>query len=411
MSVEANRVEAELKFINLLLNFVRHMKEFQADLTDHNFQEIFDTIKEYYPIEEQYKNYKPEALRDFPGYQKIGQLIEENFINRKNHKERWTSLSKYLRTSLKKRVISSNGLFDCCASGEVIMDAFKSKEYTKTKKLCYYISLLGPYYTIYGMDSSEVILPTKYSNFDGDEIRVIPYSADHVVTISPVFEYESLFVQLQDKIKERFTGYKFIPYSTGVSSIEGISRRYMSEDDSAEDNRHKNNIYAALFGLKVKPRCRYRGDSNYGFFDWLKPLGNEELELYNLIKENIRITANGSGKVSIHKVWKLKSWKRLPIALNLGGMWGIDFIEILDLTSPQNVIVTAGERKTPDICTYSIENGNLVFNEHLFFEIKQVTDAELTVIMHINIPFGTPDNSPPVFELVYNTLTELEALL
>ena len=92
-------------------------------------------------------------------------------------------------------------------------------------------------------------------------------------------------------------------------------------------------------------------------------------------------------------------------------MRGIDFIEILDLTSPQNVIVTAGERKTPDICTYSIENGNLVFNEHLFFEIKEVTDAELTVIMHINVPFGTQDNSAPVVELIYNTLTELKGLL
>lgn len=386
------------------------MKEFQADLADHNFQEVFDTIKEYYPIEQQYKNYKPEALRDFPGYQKIGQLIEENFVNKKNYKERWTSLSKYLRTSLKKRVVSTNGLFDCCASGEVIMDEFKSKEYTKTKKLCYYISLLGPYYTIYGMDSSDVVLPTKISNFESDEIRVVPYSAEHVVTISPVFEYETLFVQLQNKIKERFTGYKFIPYSTGISSIPGISWRYSSEDDSAEDNRHKNNIYAALFGLKVKPKCRYRGEKNYGFFDWLKPLSVEELELSNLIKENIRITANDSGKVSIHKVWKLKSWKKLPVEPNLGGMWGIDFIEILDLTSPQTVIVTAGDRKTPSSCAYSIENGKLIFNEHIFFEIEHVTNAQLSVIMHINLPFGTQDHSAPVVELFYNVLTELGSL-
>jgi len=242
-------------------------------------------------------------------------------------------------------------------------------------------------------------------------VRVIPYSADHVATISPVFEYEALFVQLQAKIKERFTAYKFIPYSIGVSSIKGISHRYMSEDDSAGENPHKNSIYAGLFGLKVKPRCMYRGDKNYGFVDWLKQLNDKELELSNLVKENIRITASGLGKVSIHKVWKLKSWKKLPLQLNLGGMWGIDFIEILDLTSPKNLIVIAGERKAPDICTYRIENGNLVFNENLFFEIKQVTDAELTVIMHINIPFGTLGNSAPVVELVYKTLTELEGLL
>jgi hypothetical protein len=350
------------------------MNEFQADFTDHNFQEIYDTVSKYYPVEEQYKNYTPEALRDFPGYQKIWQLVEENFGNKKNYKERWVPLSKYLKTSLKKRVISSNGMFDCCASGEVIVNEFKSKEYTKTKKLCYYISLLGPYYAIYGIDSSEVILPTKFSNFDGDEISIIPYSADHVVTTSPVFEYESLFVQLQDKIKERFPGYKFIPYSIGISAIEGISYRYRSEYDSPEEKIYMDNIYSGLFGLKVTPKCIHRGENNYGFVDWLKPLSDEELNLSNLIKANIQMTANGSGKVSIHKVWKLKNWKKLPVKFSSGGgMWGIDFIEILDLTSPQKVIITAGKRKAPNICTYYIENGNLVFNENLFFEIKQIT--------------------------------------
>jgi hypothetical protein len=387
------------------------MNEFQADFGDHNFQEIYDTIREYYPVGEEYKNYTPESLRDFPGYQKIWQLIDENFVNKKNYKGRWVPLSKYLKTSLKKRVVSSNGMFDCCASGEVIVSEFKSKEYTKTKKLCYFISLLGPYYAIYGIDSSEVILPTKFSNFNGDEISTIPYSADHVVTISPVFEYESLFVQLQNKIKEHFAGYKFIPYSIGISAIEGISYRYRSEYDSPEEKVYMDNIYAGLFGLRVTPKCIHRGEDNYGFVDWLKPLSDEELNLSDLIKANIQITANGSREVSIHKVWKLKSWKKLPLELNLGGMWGMDLIEILDLTSPQKVIISAGERKTPGTSTYYIDNGNLVFNEDLFFEIKQVTDAELTVIMHIKIPFGTQDNSAPVVELVYNALTELKGLV
>jgi hypothetical protein len=291
------------------------------------------------------------------------------------------------------------------------MDEFKSKEYTKTKKLCYYISLLGPYYTIYGMDSSDVLLPTTFSNFDGDEMRVIPYSADHVATISPIFEYESLFVQLQHKIKERFTGYKFIPYSIGVTSIDGISFRYMSEDDSAEDNRHNNNIYTALFSLKVKPRCRYRGDTNYGFVDWLKPLSDKEMELSNLVKENILMTASGSREVSVHKVWMLKTWKKLPLEFNLGGMWGIDLIEILDLTSPQKVIIVTGERKAPDISTYRIENENLIFNENLFFEIKKITETELNVIMHVDLSFESEAAVRPVVELVYNALTELKSLV
>jgi hypothetical protein len=110
-----SRIISPPKIISLLSNFVWNMKEFQADFTDHNFQEIFDTIKEYYPIEEQYKDYTPEALRDLAGYQKIWQLVEENFVNKKNYKERWVLLSKYLKTSLKKRVVSSNGMFDCCA--------------------------------------------------------------------------------------------------------------------------------------------------------------------------------------------------------------------------------------------------------------------------------------------------------
>jgi hypothetical protein len=92
-------------------------------------------------------------------------------------------------------------------------------------------------------------------------------------------------------------------------------------------------------------------------------------------------------------------------------MWGIDLIEILDLTSPQKVIIATRERKAPDISMYRIENKNLILNENLFFEIKKITGSELNVIMHVDLCFESEAAVRPVVELVYNALTELKGLV
>ncbi|AYB30931.1 hypothetical protein [Chryseolinea soli] len=383
------------------------MDEFKADLYDYDFQAIYDTIKEHYPIEEDHHHYTRETLKTFAGYKKIERLVGENFFDKKNYKTRWTDFQKFLKQSIDKKIDNTHTLANTCFSGNVTVDELITREYVKTKALRYFISVLGPYYSIYAVDHSEVKLPTKMSAYRNEETRIISYHADHVATVSPVFEYESSFVQLQTRIKERFPTYKFIPYEIGVSTIDGIS--VYSNVFGGDEDAHKDSIYRGLFGPLVAPKCALRGDKKYGFSEWLKPLSKAESEGLELLRQHIAQTASPSmqKQASIHKVWKIKHWKLLQVMHNPGGgLFGVSLTDIMDLTDPEKIICPAGIRNAPEISSYKMDGENLIFNEKLSYNILEVSPDELKVVMHVNIDAGPRSIRGALCELTYEPLTE-----
>jgi hypothetical protein len=236
-----------------------HLQPFKKQYHDYDFSAIHATIKEFHPIDSD-KRLTAKNIAASPGFKKIGALIEDNFVNKKNYKARWKKLNEFLNAEIKKPVRDTVSLSNCCYSGVVILENSKTGDIIRSKALHFYISLLGPFFSIHGIDSSTIILPIdpRYGNDTGH------FAATHAVMVSPAFEYESVFRSLEDKLKESFPGYSFVPYDVGMSTIKNIS-----VEDDLRDLRLLDTVYEGLFGQVAVHNCTWRGDRNYGLRAWL----------------------------------------------------------------------------------------------------------------------------------------------
>lgn len=264
-----------------MLNPRPRLRPFHNKYDNHDFQRIYDCIKEYYPIEDA-KRATPESIALTEGWKKMSALMNDNFVIQKNYRAKWSKFNQFLKKQIKKPVHSTMTLFNCCYSGEVVIEEIKGKDFIKHKKLEFYISVLGPFFSIIGVDSSIAFMPVD--SFFGPPLG--HFIAKHCVTIAPVFEYETQFKLLEEKIRESFPGYSFVPYEIGMSTIPNIS-----VDDDTYDRDINDSIYEGLFGEIALHDIVSRGDKRYGFTDWIKPFTKKELKLNDLIAQH---TTNAS---------------------------------------------------------------------------------------------------------------------
>ncbi|HEY8937857.1 MAG TPA: hypothetical protein VIM65_21680 [Cyclobacteriaceae bacterium] len=356
------------------------MRKFQTEYKDYNFQEIYDTIKTFYPIEEP-DRYTTETISSFPGFIEMSRLMEENFINQKNYRERWSKFNKHLKKSIKKPIRSTFTLSNCSYYGEVVLETIENNDYSRSKKLHFFISILGPYFSIYGIDSSSVKLPVQEH---GQEY--LQYDANHAVTVSPVSEYQTLFLSLEDSIREWFPGYLFIPYEIGMSTLKGISI-----EDEYQPTLHPNTIYEGMFGHIATPACESRGNASYGIEDWRKPLTAEEKRLADLISEHI-ITSSSAQEITLHKVWKLKHHNLLKSFQQSHNLFfGISHFDIIDLTDLNRAIVMEKNSIAPAELNYEIVNDSIAFPTNITLKIINLSEDVLSIMLHVDLQWE--DNS------------------
>lgn len=152
-----------------------------------------------------------------------------------------------------------------CYSGFITLKKENFKNLTYTKELHFFISLLGPYYTILGIDRSEVELEEVLPDLNGSEkIRDRVYNANQVITVSPHQEYKELFLILQNKILDYFPSLKYIPYEINRKKIKGISLVYPDCEAKV-----KGSVFSALFRPDDSFNSKTRGDTFFGFDEWL----------------------------------------------------------------------------------------------------------------------------------------------
>lgn len=350
------------------------LRPFRSKHDNHDFQRIYDTIKEYYPIENT-KRATTESIASTEGWQKMSALMNDNFVSQKNYRARWSKFNQFLKKQVKKPVRSTMSLFNCCYSGEVIVEEFKGKDFIKHKKLEFYISVLDSFFSIVGVDCSAVFM--SVDNHFGPTIEG-HYIATHCVTVSPVFEYETPFKLLEEKIREFFPGYSFIPYEIGMSVIPNIS-----VDDDTSNRDIIDSVYEALFGQIALHDALTRGDKRYGFNDWVKPFNQKESKLNDLIAQH---TANASKETTLHKVWKLQEHRRLDTFKPTGNiLFGSDLFDILDLTDTSKAIIVSSERHTPYEMEYTINSNVIELSEYFSLRITDLQNDSLTVNLVLNI--------------------------
>jgi hypothetical protein len=122
---------------------------------------------------------------------------------------------------------------------------------TRTKELHFFLSLVGPYYTIIGTDINVV-------KTEGRNLRSTNY-----LVVSPENEFAETFCLLCNKIENRFEGFRFIPFELCTQTIDGLDVYYSDEN--------LNTVFHALFNDHIDMTTQNTiGNEYFKSEDWIK---------------------------------------------------------------------------------------------------------------------------------------------
>ena len=366
----------------------------------HDFTTIEETIRSYYPIDSQENNPK-KNISDFADFDKINELIIENFIVQKNYRERWVKFKNFLKQELKKPVQETMIAVFPCYSGKVILKKEGNDTLIYRKELHFYVSLLGPYYSIIGLDSTDIFLQDFSSIYTQNGLT--PYTANHAITVSPYMEYQEQFTLLQAKIVEYLPSFKFIPFGICLRKMPG-----MPILDSYSKDPHKDSVFNALFRPDEILNVQKRGDSFFGTEEWLKVKRLDRLAIDEINQDFAKRSELVKTQETLHKVWKLESMNISPVTSMMGGGASInmDHMQVLDLSNPLCATFTTKENEVPVNTKYAITDNEIHFDgitaQEIKFLISSFMPNELKITIRLNIELkGGKKFDGDVFELVY----------
>ena len=216
------------------------------------WKEVSDTIKEFYPIGVDRESPDYEM---YTGLQKMGQIMEDNILDNKMYRKRWGGFLKIIRKDLNKsaeEVHSTTYGLRPGYSADLILERYEDDSLLRIKKLTFAVSLIGPFYSVCGID--ETFIRNKYHDYNGGG-----YHAINVITASPYEEFENEFNHLQRRIETHFKGYKFVPISMCLKMVEGLHHDFL------EAGTVYDALFNHLFNFYYSPFARYRGDEYYGY--------------------------------------------------------------------------------------------------------------------------------------------------
>lgn len=222
------------------------MLYFNSDKFD--FWEIYERIKYCYPIG--IKKDESSIYYSYPGLKELEDIIVENIHDAENCKSRWEDFVTELEKELGKEIIGTTYGQAPSFSSYVLLETATLENLTRTKELHFFVSLVGPFYSIIGQDNNTVTIEGKH------------YRSSNYLIISPENEFTEIFDDLCNKIEKRFQGFRFVPFEICRKTIEGLDVRYV-------DKPH-NSIFNALFNNHIDLNARTIGDSYFKHTDWIK---------------------------------------------------------------------------------------------------------------------------------------------
>lgn len=232
------------------------MKEyFSFDTEAYDYWPIIDTIKKYYPLGIE-KDDPMSSIKD-PSRKKLEEIIIKNIHEKSGLWAIYDNLHTDIVTDLNKEFIGTTYGQSPSFSGEVVLNKFENENVWYRKKLCFAISLIGHFYTIYGIDETAIKYPER-KNYS--------YYKINAVTTSPFEEFEIPFLYLQKKIEEKWQEYRLVPFYINKMYVRGLSVPQIQLDE--------NTIYHAPFNhllFYMDFNISKRGNESYGYESWLIP--------------------------------------------------------------------------------------------------------------------------------------------
>jgi hypothetical protein len=224
------------------------MLYFNSDKFD--FWKVYDAIKSFYHIG--IKKDESKMYFSYPGLKELENIIVDNIHNDKHFVERWDNFTKEIESEIGKEIIGTTYGQAPSFSSYVLLDTTSVDNLTRTKELHFFVSLVGPFYTIIGQDNNTVKLE-EHKN----------YRSTSYLVVSPENEFADIFKLLCDKIENRFRNFRFIPFELCKQIINGLDVRYSDEN--------LNSVFHALFNNHVDLTVwRKIGNDYFKSEDWIK---------------------------------------------------------------------------------------------------------------------------------------------
>jgi hypothetical protein len=208
------------------------------------YNEVYEIIKTYYPIGVAETSME---YHQHPGMIRMRELVWSK-MNHDGERRKWKDLVSSFEDQAEGTfgVTYEPGLLNYSYSGVVDLFIEEITFGKATRSICCQLSLIGPFYTIYGMDSAEIVLTEHLSAYFEPLIYFSPYSI-----------YEKWFKLIRHKIEEEYHA-KFVPYSVLKCRVPSLSI------PGAEVRFDKNaSVFQALFAIPDITNYRVYGDKSY----------------------------------------------------------------------------------------------------------------------------------------------------
>ncbi|MEM7510485.1 MAG: hypothetical protein AAF388_06105 [Bacteroidota bacterium] len=225
-----------------------------------NLWPIYDTIKKYYPIG---ISRDSEIYGEYEGMKELEEVLKEKNPKPRYYDNYWESFEQIVQQKIGFPLESTTDTQTPSFSAFLTIESFfptveerNVNQMALTTELHFCVSLLGPFYTVYGVRKG-VYLVKHRKRFQRQSLN-----ANIVNIVYPCGEFETPFLELNELILDQFDGYKFVPYSIFNMEIEGLQVHY------GEGLSRK--IYYALFNDSFNfhiPIVEEPG--HYGFQDWI----------------------------------------------------------------------------------------------------------------------------------------------
>ena len=210
------------------------------------YKQLGETIKTFYPAG--ISTHEPE-YHEFEGIKKLQEIIWEGIGVRKNIRN-WAEFVKRIGAKLNKEVNGTTYGSRPGYSADLILEEYEDDALIRIKKLSFAVSLLGPYYSMCGIDE------TTIKTLD-DEFRR-GYTAINVVTVSPFKEFEVDFLFIEQQINKKFKDYKIVPFEICMNFIKDVE----TLDSMGQEGTVYNALFNHLFNFYTHQHSR--GDRYYG---------------------------------------------------------------------------------------------------------------------------------------------------
>ncbi|MGY3053707.1 hypothetical protein ACVWYG_001908 [Pedobacter sp. UYEF25] len=220
----------------------------------HNFWPVYEAIRQYYPIGLEKNEYG--LYYKYSGIKELEKVVVEAIHGdgNKNYLG-WKTFCE--KVSSKQKLTYRGSTFGQAPSfsADFFLQDIDLPQFRRIKKLSVAISLIGKFFTIYGVDETIV----KECDENGRDLN---YRGVNVITASPYMEFRPHFLDLKQEVEKEFNGYKFLPFSIHLFVINGLEVRY--------SDRKECTIFHALFNeqLDLNSQLPIRGDQHFGFEEW-----------------------------------------------------------------------------------------------------------------------------------------------